>query len=208
MATESEELTMEQQMRRQYQEKSAESCILLLQRARNMAITAEELYKIAFEDTMSSDQVLTVRDAIQALERAEEAASRRKDRAISRMVESNLTWLEEETLQMLKKGVEAKQSKDAGATRRLVGKSADMIVIDDPEGPRYEHDCEYCAFVGRWNFFDFYIHTDSISVFPALTLVARYGPEHEYTSGSLNIPPMLEKQIVLLLEDAEEPENG
>lgn len=57
---------------------------------------------------------------------------------------------------------------------------------EDKDKPRFEHDCQYCIFLGRFNQYDLYYHPyyHSEDADGAETVIARYsndGPD--YTSG-------------------------
>jgi len=55
-----------------------------------------------------------------------------------------------------------------------------LLPVIDPEykGPRHEHDCECCSFLGRYNEFDLYFCSTK-----GPTIIARYGALEQYYSG-------------------------
>jgi hypothetical protein len=50
------------------------------------------------------------------------------------------------------------------------------------ESPQHEHDCDRCVFLGRFEDADLYFHDGKENPL-FTTVIARFGPDSEYTSG-------------------------
>lgn len=55
------------------------------------------------------------------------------------------------------------------------------------ESPRHEHDCDRCAFLGRFGDADLYFHPSDYALLR--TVVARKGPCQNYVSGMVFSAP-------------------